>query len=101
MQQPLLDGGEGKLIDSRLKDNSTETPHNMTRLKVGYLPYTVVRGTEEDPPLATSCVPGEDSWSPALVSKGAIDHVSRLVATLGSTVLTPYHLLGHAAPHSS
>ncbi len=74
-QQPLLDGGEGKLIDSRLKDNGTETSHNTAGLKVGYLPYTVVRGTEGDPPLASSCVAGGGSQFPALVSKGAIEHL--------------------------
>ena len=36
-----------------------ETPHNMTELQVGYLPYAVVRDTEGDPPLASSHVPGE------------------------------------------
>jgi hypothetical protein len=34
-QQPLLDGEEGKLTDSRLKDNGTETPHNTTEVTVG------------------------------------------------------------------
>jgi hypothetical protein len=100
VQQPLLDGGEGKLIKLRLKDNGTETPHNMSGLQVGYLPYAEVRGTEEDPPLASSCVPGGGSRSPALISKGAVDHVSRLMATKGYTAFTPCHLLGCAAPHS-
>jgi hypothetical protein len=61
----------------------------------------VVEGTEGDPLLTLSCVPGGGSWLPALVSKGAVDHVFRLVTTSGSTVFTPCHLLGCAPPHSS
>jgi hypothetical protein len=76
-QPPLLVGGKGKLIENRLKDNGTETPHNMTGLQVDYSPYAVVRGTEGDPPLASTCVPGGGSHFPALISKGAVDHVSR------------------------
>jgi hypothetical protein len=100
-QQSLLDGGEGKLIDNRTKDNGTETPHNEPRLNVADLPYTVIRGTEGDPLLVSSQVPEVGSRLPALVSKGAIDNVSRLVATAGSTVFTPCHLLRRAAPHGS
>ncbi len=100
-QQPLLDGGKGKLIENRLKDNSTETPHNTTGLQVGYSPYAVVRGMEGDPPLASGHVPGGGSCSPALVSRGAVDHVFRLEATTGSTAFTPCHILGRAAPHGS
>jgi hypothetical protein len=92
-QQSLLDVGEGKLIENRLKDNGMETPHNTTGLQVGYSPCAVVRGTEGDPSLASSCVPGEGSCSPALISKGAVDHVSRLEATTRSTAFTPCRLL--------
>ena len=87
-QQPLLDVGKGKLIENRLKDNGTETPHNTTGLQVGYSPYAVFRGMEGGPPLASSHVPGGGSCSPALISKGAVDHVSRLEATTGSTAFS-------------
>jgi hypothetical protein len=73
----------------------------MVGLKVGYSPYTVVRSMEGDPPLVSSCVPEGGSHSPALISKGAIEHVSRQMTTMGSTVFTPRRLLELAAPHGS
>ncbi len=41
------------------------------------------------------------SWSPALLSKGAVDHVSNLAAIQYTKTFTPHHLLGRHAPTGS
>ncbi len=54
-----------------------------------------------DPPVASTRVLGGASRLPALVSKGAVEHVTNLVATTDTEAFTPCRLLGQSAPHGS
>ncbi len=54
-----------------------------------------------DLPVALTRVLGSGSRSPALVSKGAVEHVTNLVATLDTVTFTPRRLLGWPAPTGS
>jgi hypothetical protein len=100
-QQPLLDGVEGKLVDSTAKDNRAATHTSMPGMAVSILPSGLADGTVVDPPVASTRVLGGGSWPPALVSKGAVEHVTNLVATTDTVAFTPRHLFGRSASHGS
>jgi hypothetical protein len=58
-------------------------------------------GTVVDPPVASTWVLGSGSRLPALVSKGAVEHVTNLVATPDTVAFRPRHLLRWPAPTGS
>jgi hypothetical protein len=100
-QQPLLDGAEGKLVDITAKDNRMATHTGKPGMAVSISPSGLADGTVVDPPVASMRVLGGGNWPPALVSKGAVKHVTNLVATMDTVAFTPRRLLGRSAPHGS
>jgi hypothetical protein len=100
-QVTLLDGAEGKLVDSTAKDNRMETPSDKPEITISDSPSGLADGNVVDLPLASARVLGGGIWLPALVSKGVVAHVSNLVAISETTAFTPHHLLRRPAPHVS
>ncbi len=101
VQQPLLDGAEDKLVDSTAKDNRTDSHTGQPGMAIGKFFSGLDGGTVVDPPVASMRVLGSGSRLPALVSKGAIEHVTNLVATQDTAAFTPCRLLGRPAPTGS
>jgi hypothetical protein len=98
VQQSLLDGAEGKLADSTAKDNRMDSHIGQPGMAVGKFFSGLDGGTVMDPPVASTRVLGSGSRSPALVSKGAIEHVTNLVATPDTVAFLPRRLLRRPAP---
>jgi hypothetical protein len=101
VQQPFLDGAEGKLVDSTAKDNRTDSQTGQPGMAVGKFFSGLDGGTVVDPPVASTRVLGSGSRLPALVSKGAVEHVKNLVATPDTVAFMPRRLLGRPAPTGS
>jgi hypothetical protein len=101
VQQPLLDGVEGKLVDSTDKDNRTDSHTGQPGMAVGKFFSGLGGGMVVDPPVASTRVLGSGSRLPALVSKEAVKHVTNLVATPDTVAFTQRRLLRRPAPTGS
>jgi hypothetical protein len=61
VQQPLLDGAEGKLVDSTAKDNRTDSHTGQPGMAIGKFFSGLDDGTVVDPPVASTWVLGSGS----------------------------------------